>query len=177
MPQQEENHKNRLSQAREAYKNLKSVANPAMAGIKEVRRAMGLMKSFDPLLDWMFGIALTLAMLKDVLDFVGFGSFPAIGTAVTLCISFTIGLIMFITGSRGISKAARGMIKRFAVLAAGTGTELFFGLNFFPVETAVVIVVFYMTLRDRAIDREKEEKEKQASQQIQQQAPAQGAAQ
>lgn len=172
MPNTEENHKSNLAKARETYRNIRSGANPAMAAIKETRRTLGLMKNIDPFMDWLFGIALSLAILKDVLDFVGIGSFPTVGTAVTLCASFTIGLIMFITGSRGIAKAARGMIKRLAVLGGGTLVEMFFGINFLPIETLVVIIVFYMTLRERAINKEKEEKEAKAAQQIQQQAPA-----
>jgi hypothetical protein len=173
---QEQTRKSNLARARGAYKNLRDKANPVMSGIKEAHRATGLMKQIDPFLDWLFGIALALAMLKDILDFVGLGSLPAIGTVITLCVSLAIGFIMLLTGSRGMAKMARGMAKRFGVLAGGTAAEMFFGINFIPIETIVVIIVFYMTLRDRAIAKEKEEKEKRASQQIQQQASTQGTA-
>ncbi|MFZ5982233.1 MAG: hypothetical protein ACOYS2_01495 [Patescibacteria group bacterium] len=122
----------------------------------ETKMALSLWKYLDPFMDWLFGIALSLAIIKDVLDFVGVGSLPAIGTAVTFCVSFAIGLIMFITGSRGAKKAVRGALKRFGVLAGGTGIELFFGLNFFPIESAVVVIVFYMTLRERAVSAKDE---------------------
>ena len=150
--------KDNLEKARSASAMIKD-ANPrgvAKATINEMRVAMGLSKHINPFMDWLFGIALSLAIVKDVLDFVGIGSLPAIGTAVTLCISFAIGLIMFLTGSRGARKAARGALKRFGVLAGGTGAEMFFGINFFPIETAIVIIVFYMTLRERAMESKEE---------------------
>jgi hypothetical protein len=129
--------------------------------IKDSLSAVSLIKYFDPFMDWLFGIALCLALFKDISDFVGLGSLPVIGTLVTFGVSFIIGMIMFITGSGGKVKSTKRIIKslakRYGTLVAGTGVEMFFGLNFFPIETLVVAVVFYLTLRERML-ADKEEK-------------------
>ncbi|MBU2028417.1 hypothetical protein KJ761_00820 [Patescibacteria group bacterium] len=128
--------------------------------IKDTFDAISLMKYFDPFMDWMYGIALCFALFKDISDFVGLGSLPVIGTLVTFAVSFIIGMIMFITGSRGkmgnAKRIVKSLAKRYGTLVAGTGVEMFFGLNFFPIETAMVAVVFYLTLQERMLaDKEK----------------------
>jgi hypothetical protein len=150
-------YKKKLVSARNDNKVFKNVPKTsplaiAKAGTQEIKIAFSLSAQLDPLLDWLYGIALALAILKDILDLVGIGSLPAIGTAVTLMISFCIGFVMLITGSRKMTKAARGIIKRLGVLIGGTVIEMLFGINFLPVETLVVIIVFYMTLRERALN-------------------------
>jgi len=129
--------------------------------IQDTFNAVSLMKYFDPFMDWLFGIALCFALFKDISDFVGLGSLPVIGTLVTFGVSFIIGMIMFITGSGGkrgnAKRVIKSLAKRYGTLVAGTGVEMFFGLNFFPIETAMVVVVFYLTLQERML-ADKEEK-------------------
>ena len=148
--------KENLDGVRSLAQNAATPAGVAKSGIKEAKLAFSLGKHLNPFIDWLFGIGLSLAILKDILDFVGIGSLPAIGTVITFCVSFLIGLIMFIVGAGGAKKAIRGMMKRFGVLAGGTGVEMFFGINFLPVETALTVAVFYMTLRDRALSAQEE---------------------
>lgn len=123
--------------------------------IQDTFNAVSLMKYFDPFMDWFYGIALCLAIFKDISDFVGLGSLPVIGTLITFAVSFTIGLIMFLTGSGGkrgnAKRIVKSLAKRYGTLVAGTGVEMFFGLNFFPIETAMVAVVFYLTLQERML--------------------------
>lgn len=123
--------------------------------IKDTFNAVSLIKYFDPFMDWMYGIALCLAIFKDVSDFVGLGSLPLIGTLITFAVSFIIGMIMFITGSGGkmgtTKRVIKSLIKRYGTLVAGTGVEMFFGLNFFPIETFMVALVFYLTLQERML--------------------------
>jgi len=129
--------------------------------IKDTFDAVSLMKYFDPFMDWLFGIALCFALFKDVSDFVGIGSLPVIGTLVTFAVSFIIGMIMFITGSGGkrgnAKRIVKSLAKRYGTLAAGTGVEMFFGLNFFPIETAIVVIVFYLTLKERMLAAKEEQ--------------------
>lgn len=148
----EGNYKQKLVSARSLSRLAKnpSPAGLAKIGVSEFKNNLSLMKHLNPMLDWMFGIALIIALLKDILDFVGIGSLPVIGTVVTFCVSVSIGLIMFIAGSSGKKGIAKGSLKRFGVLGGGTFVEMFFGINSLPIETIVVIMVFYMTLRDRA---------------------------
>jgi len=129
--------------------------------IQDTFATVSLMKYFDPFMDWMFGIALCLALFKDISDFVGLGSLPVIGTLITGGVSFIIGGIMFLTGSTGkvanAKRIAKSLIKKWGTLIAGTAIEMLFGLNFFPIETLVVAVVFYLTLQERML-ADKEEK-------------------
>lgn len=118
---------------------------------KKMRPRLSLIGSIDPFTDWLFGIALSLALLKDILDWSLLGSLPLIGTLITFLVSVSIAFIMLITGSRGKSKVAKSLIKRFLVLISGTFVEMIvFGINFLPIESIVVMIVFYMTLVERA---------------------------
>lgn len=113
-------------------------------------KTVSLIKYFDPFMDWLYGIALALAIIKDILDYAGIGSLPAIGTIVTFIVSFTIGMIMFITGSAKRKRETTSLLKsRYGSLVAGTIVEMIFGINFLPIETLLVIVVFYLTLDER----------------------------
>lgn len=135
-----------------AIANIKQKARRTKAQIAASFKLISLTKYFDPFMDWMYGTALALAIFKDISDFVGLGSLPVIGTLITFGVSFTIGFIMFITGS-----GTKKRLARYGVLAVGTAVEMFFGLNFFPIESFMVMAVFYLTLRGRMIsDMEKQ---------------------
>jgi hypothetical protein len=112
--------------------------------------------------DWMYGAALFAAMLKDLLDFVGIGSLPAIGTAITFCVSIFIGMMMLLGGFMNNAGGRRQRrqqqaIKSLLVLIGGTSIELLFGLNFMPVESITVLIVYSLMLveRKRALAEEK----------------------
>jgi preprotein translocase subunit YajC len=124
-------------------------------------QALALMAYINPFIDWLFGIALILAILKDILDFVGIGSLPGIGTVVTLTVSAIIGAVMFIAGSSAQSKRAKSY-RKLLTLAAGTTVEMVFGVDFLPIETIMVIFIFQWTLEDRqAAAKEAEEARQQ----------------
>ena len=91
------------------------------------------------------GVAM-VALLKDLLDFVGVGSLPGVGTVVTICFTFLIWILLTIfdhSGGKKDTKLARG----FVVLIFGLVEAVGFGLNFLPIETVMVIVVYYMARR------------------------------
>jgi hypothetical protein len=104
--------------------------------------------------------AFLAALLKDLLDLVGIGSLPAIGTVLTLCFSLLIFLLLwaFAGTSRKSHGAVRsGVLKSGKVLLAGTIVEsLFFGLNFLPIETLTVYIIYRMDKKRRreAMDEE-----------------------
>ena len=136
-----------LKQVRSVYKNARQTKEQIMASFKLI----SLGKYMDPFMDWMYGIALTLAIFKDISDFIGLGSLPVIGTLITFAVSFVIGMIMFLTGSGMKKRVIKSLMKKYGTLALCTLVEMFFGLNFFPVETFMVIAVFYLTLRERML--------------------------
>jgi hypothetical protein len=129
----------------------RNIPTSPIAAAKSVAGAVSLTRYINPFMDWLFGIALALALLKDILDFVGIGSLPAIGTVVTIIVSLSIGFIMLLTGSLATAR----WVRRVGILLFGSLVEIVFGLNFLPVETTIVIIVFYMTLKSRAEEARK----------------------
>lgn len=89
-----------------------------------------------------------IALLKDLLDLVGIGSLPAIGTVVTLCFTFLIWILLATfdrssQNTRGNMHLVRGLVVIFFGLVEAVG----FGLNFLPIETAMVIVLYQLAKR------------------------------
>ncbi len=99
----------------------------------------------------IYGTAMILAGLKDLLDLPLIGSLPAIGTVITFCVSIAIAFILMFDGNFGFRrKVARRLTRRFLVLIVGTMIEGFlFGLNFFPFEMFTVLIIYWMALADR----------------------------
>jgi uncharacterized membrane protein len=105
------------------------------------------------------GVAM-IALLKDLLDFVGVGSLPGVGTVVTICFTFLIWILLTIfdhSGGKHNKKLARG----FVVLMFGLVEAIGFGLNFLPIETAMVVVVYYMARKAWKKAEKEAEKERQ----------------
>ncbi|OGI14635.1 MAG: hypothetical protein A2878_00110 [Candidatus Moranbacteria bacterium RIFCSPHIGHO2_01_FULL_54_31] len=103
-----------------------------------------------------------IALLKDLLDFVGVGSLPAIGTVVTICFTFLIWILLAVfdrssQNTRGNMQLTRGLV----VIGFGIIEALGFGLNFLPLETTMVIVLYQ--LARRAYRRAEEAHRKQSS--------------
>jgi uncharacterized membrane protein len=144
----EQNHSENLKNKQKGHR-LRSVTK----NVKDAAQTLALLSYLNPFIDWLFGIALTLAVLKDILDFTGIGSFPVIGTAITLAVSLSIAGIMFITGSASKIKIIKSG-KKFIVLIGGTFIEMIFGIDFAPVETMMVIYIFYATLQERRVAAE-----------------------
>ena len=95
-----------------------------------------------PSLVLYFGVGM-LALLKDLLDFVGIGSLPGIGTVVTLCVTFLIWMLLTLfdrSGAKSNKQLARGIVMILVGLIEGIG----FGLNFLPIETFMVVVLYVM---------------------------------
>lgn len=146
-------HMERLNDARKGLpKKFKDKA-------KFVASQAALMSYFNPYLDWLYGIALSAALLKDILDLVAIGSLPGIGTVITLMATVTIWAVMIITGSAFKAIKKRRLIMRYGVLAAGTLIEMIFGIDFLPIETAMVIYIFISALEDRRDAKQKSDME------------------
>lgn len=87
-----------------------------------------------------------IALLKDLLDLVGLGSLPGIGTIVTICFSFFIWMLMTLfdrSGGKSNNKMVRGLVLVGFSLVEAIG----FGLNFLPIETVTVIALYIMAHR------------------------------
>lgn len=100
--------------------------------------------------------ALIVALLKDLLDLALLGSFPGIGTVVTVCFSVLIFLLLLLTRSNSKLVDSRFLIRAGLILILGSVAEGFiFGLNFLPIETLTVFVIYLLdrNLSDKQIDR------------------------
>ncbi len=107
-----------------------------------------------------FGLA-AIALLKDLLDFAGIGSLPGIGTVVTLCFSFLIWILMTVfdrSGGKSNKVMGRNLVLLFASLVEAIG----FGLNFLPIETLTVIVLYTMARKAAKKEEQRLQKEEQA---------------
>ena len=108
---------------------------------------------------FIYGAALSAALLKDILDFIGIGSLPAIGTVITICVSIFIFLMMLLAGASSKMKIATSIVRRYLILGVGTVIEFLFGLNFLPVMTLTVLVIWLMA----AAETKQEEEERKKS--------------
>ena len=108
-----------------------------------------------------FGVSL-IALFKDLLDFVGIGSLPAIGTVITICLTFLIWILLAVfdnssKNTRYNIKLIRGLV----VIAFGLVEAIGFGLNFLPIETVMVFVLYQ--LAKRAWKKARKEADKKAT--------------
>lgn len=116
--------------------------------LKQTKKEKATLFSYSPVF--------LLALLKDLLDLVGIGSLPGIGTIITFCISILIFLLFFLIKSNSKLVDSRFIMKRGVVLLLGSMVEGFaFGLNFLPIETITIFVIFMMDrhLSDKSIER------------------------
>ncbi len=106
-----------------------------------------------------FGVGM-IAILKDLLDFIGIGSLPAIGTVVTLCLTFLIWILLVIFDRSSKNKKMNMQVTRGLVVILFGLAEMLFGLDLLPIETAMVILLYFMARR--AYKKAKKEADEQA---------------
>lgn len=108
-----------------------------------------------------------IALLKDLLDLALIGSFPGIGTVVTACFSFLIWMLMTLfdrSGGKSNSKIARSLVLLFLSLVEAIG----FGLNFMPIQTMTVGLLYIMARSAWKKDQARVEQEEAAKRQADQ---------
>jgi hypothetical protein len=149
----EHTYANNLNAAQKRHSRLKTAKSMS----KEAKQELSLLKHVH-IEDFIFvGFAVTIALLKDILDFVGVGSLPAIGTVITLIVSFFIAASMYIVGankkmrkrSRAQVSSSKFVMKRLATLFGCTIAEFIFGLDFLPIETFMVLFLYRLVLLER----------------------------
>lgn len=126
---------------------------------------LGLMLQFNPMVDWMYGIALFAAILKDILDpFELSGVFYAFTFVATLIASITIFFMMILTGiyEGKSNRIERRIIRSFLILTLATAVEIIPGVNLIPIETFTVIVIYTLALHERKINKKIRKEEKKA---------------
>ncbi len=93
----------------------------------------------------LYAPAFMVAGFKDMMDLVGIGSLPGIGTIVTLCCSILIFLLLFITRTNKSLIQSRFLIRAGLILIFATLVEgLALGLNFLPIEIMTIYAIYWL---------------------------------
>ncbi len=153
------------------YRNNLIKARQSAKGRDLIKNTKNLVKSATPwgaasLVKYLFLThpfcylsALLAALLKDLLDFGIIGSLPVIGTVLTLCASIFIFFMLLLAGSSGKMKIVNSIVRRYLILTVGTLIEFFFGINFLPILTLTVLVIWFMAAAEKKQADEVEKKE------------------
>ncbi len=133
----------------EKKKNEKSAISSVLKEKKQgIKEAISLAAYLNPFTDWMFGIALAMAALKDIFDYFGI-IFFGIGWLITFMASVLIFFTLLLAGASSKKNNANSLVKKYGTLAGGTAMELVLGINFLPIQTITVIITFILTLKER----------------------------
>ncbi len=161
----EQQHAENLNAARKgSFKN--SAAN-AKKNIKAAANFISLSSQIDPFMDWLFGIALIFAIIKDILDLINNALIAAGGVGEILIIIFTalisliILFVLFLTGSSG----KKGLAKKIVLMIVTGLAETLPAIDLLPMESILVIILFWLTLVERkAVAQEKAQREQNQAQ-------------
>lgn len=135
----------------------KGVAQKTIDDAKNLAKSMtpwgafGLLAKANLISDWMYGLALMAALFKDLFDLVEVtGLLYIIVVILTFLASIFIAMMMllgnFTEGHRGREQK---IIRSWLVLLSGTTAELLFGVNFLPIETLTVLIIYGFVLSER----------------------------
>ena len=133
-------------QAKQAINDAKNLAKNATPW-----GMLSLLGEFKLFSDWMYGLALFAAMFKDILDLIeATGVLYVVVIVATFCVSIFIAMMMLLgSASTGHGRKQQKMIRSYLILLGGTTVEIVFGLNFLPVETLTVLIIYALLLSDR----------------------------
>ncbi|MFC1608816.1 hypothetical protein ACFL2R_01720 [Patescibacteria group bacterium] len=131
-----------------ASRNARSRVARARKGMETAKQVASMATKVKAIDVPIYGFCLFLALFKDIiLDFVGLGTFPVIGAVVTLCISSLMAAVLFFDGS---NSGARSLAKKIVALIVGGSIEgLAIGVNFLPIETITIVIIYLITLASR----------------------------
>jgi hypothetical protein len=123
-----------------------------------VKISWDIFKQIHWTIDWMILLPLVLAIIKDLLDLIGF-SLPGLNEVGNFCVGILTALVLVTLGSnRKHYGVIKGNLKKWFVLIIGVSIEEFFGLNFLPIETITVIICYLLVLLERLFAAEAEKK-------------------
>jgi hypothetical protein len=139
--------------ARSDKNEMRQMAGTAKQVLKGggVSTAVSLFAQMKPLNDWMYFLAIMMAMLKDILDILTLsGVLYILVIVITFLTSIFIALMMILGEfSTGIGRQKQKMIRKWLVLLFGTTSEMIIGLNFLPITTLTVAIVYALVLLER----------------------------
>ncbi|HEX7586143.1 MAG TPA: hypothetical protein VF390_00725 [Patescibacteria group bacterium] len=137
MENSDENNKTALDEARHAdTNNQPGSASPAKQSLRE--------PVIDFLADLPYIFAILVAVTKDLLDFIGIGSVPLLGTLITLMALCLLSLLVFLA-------SPGDFFRNFGILFGGTTIDLIPFLNLLPALTAAVILIYGKKIAERVL--------------------------
>lgn len=147
----ENNHAERLAKARGGIgRNVKDALNAAK-NIAETATPVGavsLLKQIDFISDMPYVSALGAALLKDLLDAIA-GPTVILAIVFSILCSIFIFMMLLLAGSSGKRKSAKKFLRKILLLIGGGVADSIPGVDFFPIETLTVAVIYYLTLIER----------------------------
>lgn len=115
----------------------------------------------------LYMIVGVFALLKDILD-IAFGVFPGLGTVISLTLGFGFSVIIFLllsifdrsgAGSGKNRAIAKQFTRRFITLLGTLLVDILPIVNFLPVTTLSIIVLYWLAKRDWKRGQRTQEKE------------------
>jgi hypothetical protein len=125
---------NRIRQTR-AY-GLLTMQEGFTKKLEELKKSKATLFQYAP--------AASFALLKDLSDIIFVGSLPGLGTVVSFCCSVAIFLILFLTRVNKKLVDSRFLLRMVVALALGTLIEFLPGVNFLPIETVTILLIYFM---------------------------------
>lgn len=148
------NHAERLAEARNSgngrMDNIKNTLNTAknIAETASPTGALSLLRQVDFIGDMPYAAALGAALVKDLLDFV-VAETVILSILFSMLCSIFIFMMMLLVGSNGKKKGATSLLKKIGVLGVGGIADSIPGIDFFPIETLTVAIIYFLTLVER----------------------------
>lgn len=127
-------------QASQAAKDLAAAATPM--------GAVSLLKQIDFIGDIPYAAAIGAALIKDLLDLVAAETIILSFLFSALCTIF-IFMMMLLVGANGKKKGASKLLNKIPVLIGGGIIDSLPGIDFLPIETLTVGIVYVMELIER----------------------------
>lgn len=167
----------RLAKKEKARANLRQVnrqkpglAKNAVSDLKSLAKnltPLGFFAAFagvNILTDWMYFLALLAAIFKDLTDWILVGPLFFLAIIVGFLVSIFIAFMMILGSifADGKGRLYHKAIRSYLILLAGTTAEMLFGVNFIPIETMTVLVIWYLALCARKQVKESSKKERLA---------------
>jgi hypothetical protein len=127
-----------------------------MKAKKKINKAIHALTHWFEYIEWSTDgivlIPLFFAVVKDILDWIGF-SLPVLNEALNFSImGFSALVFVFIGASSGKSQHVKAGIRssmKWFVLLAGTTIEEIFGINFLPIESLSIVIAFVLVIWER----------------------------
>lgn len=141
-----------MDTAKDIAKTAKNVAGAAAgspkAALSLAKDSLSIGKQIDLMKDMPFVAALGAAILKDLLDFFA-GPTVILSILFSILCSIFIFMMLLLVSANSKRGMANSFMKKGMLLIGGGIADSLPGIDFFPIETATVAGIYYLTLLER----------------------------